>query len=246
MRVATQLILAAIVLLGGLTSVEAQGSNTKVTKNMLKVNGVKYRREKAEDAKVASMGVMRTPIGGVFHFEHKRNAPKAVEVPLETPVILELRQLKTSDVAGMGSVKVLGTGEVSASAFAQGMRSGQYVLAKLKTKTAKYKDRINRNNRFLGQIRDQKPKDKVRIVTAVWVVISADFSSQMQAGISANASFKIAGNKLEFGGAARGSTATSVSWGQGTVFAYEVSKVTWTKKRAKIADLRADLVGMLN
>lgn len=238
--------LAGVFLFSGAEPVRAAGGTTKVASNMLLVNGVKYRRKKAEDATLASLGVMRTPLGAVFNFEHKRDAPPRIDVPIETPGFVAITQSTSVEANEKGNVNVLGIGEVGSSKFYKGLKSGDYKLMKIKVKPAQYKDRINKDKAFLSQIRDQKPHDKVRIVTAVWLVVSAEMASKVQMGINDNAKFSIKGITFTVDWSAKSTQDLEVSYSPGSIFAYEVSKVDWSRGRDKIDDLKVDLAGVFN
>lgn len=220
-------------------------ADTKMTKNMLVVAGEKYRTKKAEDATVASMGVMSTPLGGVFAFEHKYNSPKRLNVPITKPQMIDLKDIQITKGAEKGKISIPLFGKISSKKLFSGLKYGQYKLLKLKVLTGPYKDRLNKDKAFLRKVREQKPKDKVRIVTAVWIVIQAEFGKKITKAINDKAEFNIKGIDFNIDWAAAKTKDVKVSLAPGSVFAYEVSKVIWTNKREKIRDLKPDKAGIL-
>jgi hypothetical protein len=99
---------------------------------------------------------------------------------------------------------------------------------------------MNGSPEYLDRLRRISPKGKLRVVTAVWVVVEAKELADFSA--SANGKFSMMGYTVE--GEHEGSSESSWDSKPGTIFAYEMAKVDWSKGRKRIEGLKVDRANM--
>ena len=231
------LALTALALTIGAASAQAQ---TKMTKNFWVYTGTKFRRGGAEGAQLGSAGTVRKTFGKAFDYERKESLNKLVGPKREVKVRRPTR-VTGSSVNEFSKDSVFKYLTLSVSDTLQQLRRGDLDLVKIELSSQGDLIRaINASPTYLKRLRDISPKNKLRIVTAVWVVVKAKEYSDFSASV--NGSFSYAGYTVKGDHAGSSSSAWTIS--PRTIFAYEFSKVNWSKGRKTIESLKVDKTNM--
>ncbi len=231
------LALTALALTIGAASAQAQ---TKMTKNFWVYSGTKFRRGGAEGALLGSAGTVRKTFGKAFDYERKESLSKLLGPKGDVKVRRPTR-VTGSSVNEFSKDSVFKYLTFSVSDTLDQLRRGELDLVKLEIASEGDLIRaINASPTHLERLRDISPKNKLRIVTAVWVVVKAKEYSDFKA--TANGSFSFNGYSVR--GDHAGSSGSEWTISPRTIFAYQFSKVNWSKGRKKIESLKVDRANM--
>jgi hypothetical protein len=238
MRAAILMTAMAVALSFGVQSAEA---STKLTKNFWVYTGTKYRRGGAEGAMLGSAGIVRKTFLKAFDYERKELFNRdllgeGVKLKFRRPV--RVRGTSVNDMAHKGMFRYL---TFSVQDTISQLRRGDLDLVKVEISSEGDLIRaINNSPRYLNRIKGISPDRNLRIVTAVWIVVKAREYSNFEASLKGEGSY--AGYTLK-GDDSAGST-SDFTIRPGTIFAFEFSKVNWTKNGKKIESLKVDRPNM--
>jgi hypothetical protein len=221
----------------GMVMPVAAGGNVDVTNKNFTFNNYKYRRVKADSAELGSIGLRK---GGVTPRFDKMFVARAGSVKGKAMTEVSLSSVKKLEGDLGGGYKGV-SAKVAASKFA----SGEYKLIKLELNNEAYVDAMNADKGHLQKLADVDKEGNLRVVTAVWIVVTQEEARAINVSGSASADFKVSGNAASVKASGSSSKETKLSVNSGTIFAYELSKVDWaSNKRDRVKFLKPDKVGI--
>ena len=218
------------------SSGDARADNS-LTKSFWKYSTNKYRRAGAEGAFLGSAGIVRKKFGKAYSYERKESLPKKFlrkKVGVKKVVRVKGSQIRKFDHKGMFKYLTF-----SSKDTVKKLRQDKLELVKFELEQGQLKRAINAETKFLKRIRGINPKGKIRVVTAVWLVVDAKTFKKFRANVK--------GKLNIYGATVKGDdTASSQStWtiNKGAIIAYEFAKVKWSKG-GKISDFKVDRPNM--
>ena len=212
-------------------------SGTIIKANYIKVNNNKFRRGGAESASLGAIGTRNRPIVNVsvFNRDSKWKAGR-VGIEIGIPVIITSNQTTELEGNVAANLDSAGTVRVGASAGNSSEHSAGFSIVKMT-----FNDEgqvIHALNRLPKSERKRIKKlgKKRRIITSVWVLIYGNESSINR--FTGTATVEDAtGNNADI--TVTTTTGSSVTFGPGTIVAYEYKKIKFGKKK-KIKKLKKD------
>jgi hypothetical protein len=228
---------------------DADAATAKFTKRKIMINGTRYRRAGAEEARLGSMGVLR---GGTLDTPQWQATSSGFDAA--TTKVEPLAYSETMAAAGETGAETL-KGAAAASAKVAGAKDGTYKIYKLTIEPGQYASQINASvastatagTTWLQKLKDLDAKGKARIVTSVWVAVEAKQSQTVggAASVTANTT-AVAGIPISIGAAGSAAKTTTIEWSPETVIAYTISKVIWADKaKTTVKQLQEDRPGFL-
>jgi hypothetical protein len=231
-------VVAFLLVFMGMILPVAAGGNVDVSNKNFTFNNTKYRRVKADSATLGSFGLRK---GGVTPRFDKMFEPRAGSVQGTMLANVSLSSVKKLEGELSGGYKGV-SAKVAASKFA----SGDFQLVKLELNREVYIDAMNADKANLQKLADVDSEGNLRVVTAVWIVVTQEESRAISRSAEAEGTFSAGGAaavKVKAKGSSSKETKLSVS--SGAIFAYELSKVDWaSNKRDRVKLLKADKVGI--
>jgi hypothetical protein len=219
----------------------AAGPDGKITKRSFHYNNYKFWRAGSVNApKIGSYGKKKKSTGIDIHNTiPSKNIAKRVK--RSGTYTINFKSLKKSKVSidNFEYAGVKGSGSVKKAR----QTNAQLKLIHLTIDNGPLINALNKDKKALKYLKSSS----ARVVSSIWVVVSAKVAQMMSA--SGNLNVKYKGDKIDVSGSVSGSKKTSsiTSIPAGAVFAYMIDKAKWKKKGLKKKSIKAledDQVGM--
>ena len=233
-------VMTALAVALSLGSQKAEAS-TKLTKNFWVYTGAKYRRGGAEGAMLGSSGVVRKSFLKAFDYERKELFSRdlfgpGVKLKFRKPV-----RVRGTSVTGMSHQGMFRYLTFSVQDTISQLRKGDLDLVKVEISSQGDLIRaINDSPRYLSRMKHIAPDRNLRIVTAVWIVVKAHEFSDFEGSLQGEGSYE--GFTLKGNDQAMAKSDFTIK--PGTIFAFEFSKVNWSKNGKRIESLKVDRANM--
>ena len=242
MRIASYTFAAALLVLGFSLPDAAHAEVGKITKRVFQYGKVRYWKVGADrgDMKVGAYGRKRTSTGLEIH-SHLKGLKVRKAKGQYTIKHKDFNSLSVGAKGGYAGVSAGGQLTTSAS------RSKNLVLKKLEVGTNK--EVIDKINRSSSDLKYFKNNAKARVVTEVWVVVTAELAEKIEVSGSVSIDYNAPGG-INAGASIGGGKGrdSNVSIPSGAIYAYMFKKVKkWNKKKLKkttIAEIITDQVGI--
>lgn len=225
------------VLLTALCTAGVAFAQVNVGPKTLTMGGTKYRRI---DAPKVAMGYVVLKKGSKVDFERVTDACSTA-IPKGSPHSISVSKEQESEFSG--SYKGF-----SGSATVKAFREAKLQLAELQLREKAWANCVNSKPQLLNDLRKAEDAGNLRVVTYVWLVVTAEESNGLQTAISANADLNVAGNGMSASVATAANRTVTVSAPAGATYAYELSSVRWSggkKDERTVEGLSIDKVDAL-
>jgi len=195
----------------------AGGGFTKVTSGTLKVDGTRYWRKKANEAKLGAVGQKMTPAVGANFFQHKQDAPNGIyEVHTSQPITITSKQANSWGVSG-------GASNVQGGASGSSSYKGKITAYKMKIDLGNARGDIryetNRHTKHLQALKDEG--NGGRMISAVWIMVNGKESKEG----CYSGELTVSNGAWTVNTTASGCASSSYTIPPGSILAYEMSKV---------------------
>ena len=237
---------AAALLVAAVVAAPAHaGGEVSITKDALKIGGVKYFRGKAENVRLGSYGEKKTPIGQVNYLAVEKNikAEHLAEANVQTLPPISVNWTKVTKADLDGSVTFFKKGGGTGSASLDKAKSANLQLYKVFLNAGALKGLLNKKADGARSFLDNEGRDG-RVVGEVWIVIDGELATEIRnsGGVEAVGSDKGIEVKVK---ASKSSKETStISLAENTTFAYMLYKAKIDRKTGKVEDLEDDQPGI--
>lgn len=204
------------------------GNFTKITDSVVKINGVKYFRTKAEDALLGSVGVKMEPATQKNYFKRVREAPSGIfKVRTTRPYTITTQEANQLNIkAAASNVQ----GKVSGGIGTKGKYKGKLTAYKMEIEIGNDKGDLrfetNRNHKHLEAFKNEG--NKARLISQVWILVegqenkSSCYAGDLSVDANGTASVKVSGS---------GCTKSSWVIPPGSIMAYEMVRADeWDNK----------------
>ncbi|MEM6991335.1 MAG: hypothetical protein AAF721_12575 [Myxococcota bacterium] len=199
-------------------SPSAHAGFTQVKPGTIKINGVKYWRKKAEEAKLGSVGKKMAPLAGKNYFQHVQDAPAGI---YDVVALAENTTINTSKASSWG-VDV-GHSNVSGGVSGSGAYTGDVTVYKLKINHGNtpgdLKHATNRNHKQLEAVKAEG--NAARIISSVWILVRGNESkAECYSG-----ELSVTHSGVTVKPKASGCQSSSYTLNGGSILAYEMVKI---------------------
>ncbi len=205
------------VLLTALCTAGVASAQVNVGPKTLTMGSTKFRRI---DAPKVALGYVVLKKGSKVDFERVTDACSTA-IPKSAPHSINVTKAQESEFSG--SYKGF-----SGSATVKAFREAKLQLAELQLRERAWRSCVNSKPQLLKDLRNAEAAGNLRVVTYVWLVVTAEESNGLQSAISANVDLTIAGNGLSASVASAANRTVTVSAPAGATYAYELSSVRWS------------------
>ena len=221
---------------------------TNITDNYFEYSTLKYFRGLAENQAMGSYGEKKDPIGPEAHLDVQSQIKTeylAPRVKYVTTVDIDWTKTTKAAVEVNGLLKYFGlnlSGTTSASY--EKAKTDKLKLAKFVINEGDLQAVLNNNAIPARNYLADEGSDG-RVVSTIWVIVSAQLGEHFSTYGSTSGSIKANGSSLDFTvtGGSQGSQKITIS--KESTFAYGMHKVkNWSNSKTHIDDMEADFKGM--
>ncbi|BET67812.1 hypothetical protein ASA1KI_27300 [Opitutales bacterium ASA1] len=220
---------------------------SKITKHYFEHNNRKYFRGNAENVELCSYGEKKDPIGPNAYLDVENRIQRELVAPkvkaLGT-VAIDWAQVSKVDGGAKGQVNAFGVkGERAAETSIGVAEKGNYKLVGFAVDAGPLRVLLNTEADGARNFLEREGNDG-RIVSEIWVVMEAEYSSAFSISASYSVSASVVGVGLDITASGTSAGTKKITLSAGSTFAYLLHKVKkWNKGKTKIEDLEADYKG---
>ena len=223
------LILIMGISFGAINPTAADALTAEIGKYHIRIQGVNYRRKKADDAYLGSIGKKRDIAHS--YFERLMDVPANFRVKTGKWVKLTGSQERNWNVSVSGKKSSL-SGKGSASGKGN-MKYSYRLYSVTFTNKTRVKNKLNGVSRLISDIRDFKgDMSSARIVSMVWILIQGtedQFSSWEASGDVSGTSKK--GGSISLSGSGGKSKTVSFNFQRGSIMAYSFDRFKYDSRK---------------
>ncbi len=237
---------AALTLLGAVVSAPAYaGGEVSITKDALKIGGVKYFSGKAENVRLGSYGEKKTPVGQVNYLAVEKNikAEHLAEANVQTLSPVKINWSKVSKADLDGSVTFFKKGGGTGSATLDKAKSANLEMYKVFLNAGALKGLLNKKADGARAFLDKEGRDG-RVVGEVWILISGELADEIRKSGGVEAFGKEKGIEIRVKGSKSSKETSTITLSENTTFAYMLYKAKIDRKSGKVEDLEDDQPGI--
>jgi len=213
-------------------------NSVQVTKFSIRVNDVNYRRKKAEEASLGSIGVRRGPSHAFFERKFEWIVG---ELEIDEPTTITL----TTDMQkefNLSAAVDLNKASASGSVGGGGSVSASYTLVKLSL-ADKFQaaEQVSKNSEIMGRLKQMDHPKDIRMITEVWILVKGTESQTSKFVGSASGGYK----NVSGSGSYSSKSGATFSFSAGSVMAYTFDRMEFNhkhqKKWSKLENLKTDI-----
>ena len=222
--------------------------DTRITTYRLETGGMSYFRGNAHLVEVGTYGQKKDPIGAKAYIDPQSKVKAehlASRVKAGKPVKITWAEVSKADLEAEANLKFFGLGKKGAASFThEQARTAKLELLNFSISEGPLQNMLNTDaGGARGFLADEGGDG--RIVSEVWVVVSAELGQHFATYAAVSGGVKAFGSSLDFSASGGQQGTQTITLSAGITFAYKLHEVKdWNKGKTQIENMEADYKGM--